>query len=468
MMESTQILHNIKKHVGLFVCYVKRFGKERVYKRLIVVFTLFIVSFYSLFFWGLASTGSNRGRLAPPQMIEVEDKIALNHILTNEMSDFDGCEKLDRAIERFMRANAVKGASFAVMNDDKLLYAKGYGYINDSDSIPCTVKNIFRIASVSKLITAIGIMKLKEDGRLQLSDKVFGSNGILNDSVYLNYKDKKLEMITIDDLLRHRGGFRSPHGDPMFNAKTVAGFLKKELPLSTRDYVEYATRVGLRWKPGTSSRYSNLGYLILSSVIEKLSGSRYEEYIKNNIFEPLGIYDIHIAENFPEDRDEHEVYYYDGGNSDFTEAYDGSEDWVEKANGGNDVKALLGAGAWVASPVELLKLVAAVDNIDYRPDILSFESIEEMLTPQKNLIPIGWSKVTKKEWFRSGNMSGTNALIKKEPNGYIWVFVTNTSSWKGPKFYLEINSNIRRALNKVKEWPQGRDLFSVKQNKDGR
>ena len=82
-----------------------------------------------------------------------------------------------------------------------------------------------------------------------------------------------------------------------------------------------------------------------------------------------------------------------------------------------------------------------------------------MTLPQKNLIPIGWSKVSKKEWFRSGNMSGTNALIKKESNGYIWVFVTNTSSWKGPKFYLEINSNIKRALNKVKKWPEGRDLF---------
>ncbi len=453
-------LQYIWKQIRLFICYVMRFGKERVYKRLIVVFTFFTILFFTLFFCGLASTVNNRNKVERQSIKDtIEVKVALNHILTNEMSDFEGCEKLDRAIERFMRANAMKGASFAVMKDDKLLYAKGYGYINDEDSTACTVKNIFRIASGSKLITAIGIMKLKEEGKLQLTDKVFGPTGILNDSIYLNYKDKKLEMITIDDLLRHRGGFRSPHGDPMFNAKSVANYLKKELPLSTRDYVEYATRVGLRWTPGTSSRYSNLGYLILSSVIEKLSGSRYEDYIKLHILEPLGIYDIHIAENFPEDRDEHEVYYYDGGGSDFIEAYDGSEDWVEKANGGNDVKALLGAGAWVASPAELLKLVAAIDNVDYRPDILSSESIEEMTLPQKNLIPIGWSKVSKKEWFRSGNMSGTNALIKKESNGYIWVFVTNTSSWKGPKFYLEINSNIKRALNKVKKWPEGRDLF---------
>lgn len=461
-MHSSPIQH-IKRHLRLLACYIRRFGKERVYKRMIVIFSFFLVSFLTLFFWGLASTGSNKGYVAPPleEYREEEEKVALNHILTNEMSDFDGCEKLDRAIERFMRANSIKGASFAVMKDDRLLYAKGYGYINDSDSTACTVKNIFRVASVSKLITAIGIMKLKEDGKLQLSDKVFGPNGILNDSIYLNYRDKKLEMITVDDLLRHRGGFRSPHGDPMFNAKAVANYLKRELPLTTRDYVVYATRVGLRWKPGTSSRYSNLGYLILSSVIEKLSGREYEDYIKTAIFEPLGIYDIHIAENFPEDRDEHEVYYYDGSDSDFIKAYDGSEDWVEKANGGNDVKALLGAGAWVASPVELLRLVAAVDDSDYRPNILSDSSITEMTQPQRNLIPIGWAKVTKREWFRSGNMSGTNALIKREPDGSIWVFVTNTSSWKGPKFYLEINSNIRRALNRVKEWPEGRDLFNT-------
>lgn len=460
-MQGSPILH-IKRLLRLLACYISRFDKERVYKRMIVIFSFFLVTFFTLFFWGLASTGSNKSYVAPPhEEVKEVEKIALNHILTNEMSNFDGCEKLDRAIERFMRANAIKGASFAIMKDDRLLYAKGYGYINDSDSTACTVKNIFRVASVSKLITAIGIMKLKEDGKLQLSDKVFGPNGILNDSIYLNYRDKKMEMITVEDLLRHRSGFRSPHGDPMFNAKAVANYLKKELPLTTGDYVEYATRVGLRWKPGTSSRYSNLGYLILSSVIEKLSGSGYEDYIRTAIFEPLGIYDIHIAENFPEDRDEHEVYYYDGGNSGYIEAYDGSEDWVEKANGGNDVKALLGAGAWVASPVELLKLVAAVDDSDYRPNILSNSSITEMTQPQKHLIPIGWAKVTKREWFRSGNMSGTNALIKRESDGSIWVFVTNTSSWKGPKFYLEINSNIRRALSKVKEWPEGRDLFNA-------
>ncbi len=383
---------------------------------------------------------------------------SLNNILTDDMSDFDESESFDKQIKTFMRRYDLKGASLAIMKDDKLIYAKGYGYANDT--LECSVKNVFRVASVSKLVTATAIMKLHEQGKINLDDKVFGENGILNDSIYLNIEDKRLRDITVEHLLRHKAAFRSPHGDPMFNAKSVARSLNKPLPLQSEDYVVYASHLKLFAQPGKTSRYSNLGYVVLSKVIEKVSGIGYEDFVKDSILAPISCYDMHIGRNFDKYRRPNEVSYNEVAQAQEVEAFDGTEELVQKSNGGNDVNALQGAGGWVASPVELLKLVAAIDGENFREDILSAASVRKMTELQKNSIPIGWARVSSNEWFRSGNMAGSSALIKKQKDGYIWAFVTNSSTWRGPRFYKDISANVSKAIDRVKHWPN-RDLFDV-------
>lgn len=80
------------------------------------------------------------------------------------------------------------------MKDEKLIYAKGYGWANEEDSTKFEVKHILRIASVSKLITAVGIMKLAEQGRLAMNSKVFGPNGILDTAMFPYYRDKRVKI----------------------------------------------------------------------------------------------------------------------------------------------------------------------------------------------------------------------------------------------------------------------------------
>ena len=106
-------------------------------------------------------------------------------VISNSDSDLPETEKLDRSIEKFMKTWHIRGASFALMKDNKLLYTKGYGFADKENAEETDVKHIFRIASVSKLITAVAIMKLVEEGELKLSDKVFGPEGVLNDSIFL-------------------------------------------------------------------------------------------------------------------------------------------------------------------------------------------------------------------------------------------------------------------------------------------
>ena len=386
--------------------------------------------------------------------------VPLNHLMDNSMCEYDETRRFDASINRFMRYWGIRGGSFALMRNDSLLYAKGYGYANTQDSIPCEVKNIFRVASVSKLLTAVAVMHLEETGQLSTQDFVFGEEGILNDSLFLDYRDKKIKLITVEHLLRHTSGFSNPHGDAAFNMELVAQFLDKPLPLSMDDMVQYATKIRIRAVPGGRFNYSNLGYIVLSKVIEKITGLPYETYIKDSVLAPIGCYDIHLANNYSEGFRENEVTYYEVKEAEPVPAYDGTDTLVMKSLGGNDVHGLYGAGGWVASPVELLKLVSAINKCPVREDFLTPESIDFMTPYGKNAVPAGWASSSSNFWLRTGSMSGTSALIKAQKDGYSWVFISNSSSWNGPGLARQMNREITRALLKVKKWPEA-DYFAL-------
>lgn len=402
------------------------------------------------------------GNPAPDEIMEQEcpKPVPLNHLLCNSMSDYPHTSRFDSAILRFMRYWGIRGGSFALMRNDSLLYAKGYGYANTTDSTLCEVKNIFRVASVSKLLTAVAIMHLEETGQLSTQDFVFGPEGILCDSLFLEIRDKNIKKITVEHLLRHTSGFSNPHGDAAFNMELVARYLGKPLPLSMDDMVLYATKIRLRAKPGGYYNYSNLGYIILSKVIEKVSGMPYETYMQDSILTPIGCHDIHLANNYTEGFRENEVDYYEVKEAEPVPAFDGSDTLVMKSHGGNDVHGLYGAGGWIASPVEILKIVAAINKCPVREDFLSPQSIDFMTPHDKNSKPAGWAQTNSKTWLRSGSMAGTSALIRVQKDGYSWIFISNSSSWNGPGLARQMNRDITRALTKVKEWPQV-DYFTV-------
>ncbi len=391
---------------------------------------------------------------------QVAPPTPLNQLMNNSMSDLESTRKFDSSILRFMRYWGIKGGSFALMRNDSLLYAKGYGYANIADSTECEVKHIFRVASVSKLITAVAVMHLCERGKLSPHDYVFGEDGILNDTLFLAYRDKNIKKITVDHLLRHTSGFSNPHGDAAFNMELVAAYLDKPLPLSMDDMVLYATKNRLRAKPGGWYNYSNLGYIVLSKVIEKVSGMPYEQYVKDSVLAPIGCHDIHLANNYSEGFRENEVDYYEVKEAEPVPAFDGRDSLVMKSHGGNDVHGLYGAGGWVASPVELLKLVSAINKCPVKSNFLSSETVDFMTPYDKEAKPAGWASSNSKIWLRSGSMSGTSALIKAQEGGYTWVFLSNSSSWNGPGLTRQMNRDITKAILRVKEWPKV-DYFSL-------
>ena len=149
-------------------------------------------------------------------------QMRLNESLTNDVSDTSALAGMDKRIENYMRQWALRGTSLAIMRNDSLVYAKGYGWADKELDINMEPSHILRVASVSKLLTATGIMMLQERGLVSLRDTVFGPRGILTDSVYASViKDPNYKKITVEDLLRHKGGFTSAGGDPMFSTRYI-------------------------------------------------------------------------------------------------------------------------------------------------------------------------------------------------------------------------------------------------------
>lgn len=384
----------------------------------------------------------------------------LNASLTNELSEIEALKGMDRKIAAYMQQWQIKGLSLAVMRGDSLLFAKGYGWADEARQEKMQPTTLLRLASISKLITAADIMVLCEQGKLSLRDTVFGERGILPEYGDV-IKDKNYYKITVEDLLRHKGGFKVYSSDPLFSTRTVMSVNGLTSPPDGPTLVRCALKRNLAFVPGTSQAYSNLGYLILSLVIEKASGQSYEDFTQEHVLRKAGCNGFHIAGNYYKDRFPGEARYYVPVNEEPVPEFNNSGRMVTRCYGGNDIKALQGAGAWVASVPELMKFVAAIDGKPEIRDIISPESHAGMIEYfDAETYSLGWND-TKPDtgWTRSGTFSGTSALVKYFPDGECWILVTNTSTWKGPGL-SRYHAGLFRALREG--WGDklpSRDLF---------
>jgi CubicO group peptidase (beta-lactamase class C family) len=420
-------------------------------------FVLKIVILFSLYFWDVAkSTSVNTASRA---VFRSEQFVPVSARITNELSDIPDFEALESSISTVLRRYDVKGASVAVAKDGKLIFAKGMGYADAEAKEPVEPKHLFRIASISKLITATAIMKMQESGLLNLDDVVFGPEGILNDSIYLGYRDPRVARITVRNLLNHSSGWSRRFGDHMFMPHIVARELQIDLPVQAPDIIRFALNRRLHFNPGSGSSYSNLGYAILGEIIEKISGRSYEEFVQETILYPLDIYEMRIGGNFETARFENEVRYYEQSNASRVPSFYDPLVRAPLSYGGNDIETLGAAGGWIASPAELLKLVTAIDNNSDLYKILSDESIKEMTTSTPGSQPIGWAGTDRFDnWWRTGTFAGTFAIVRRQNNGITWAVLFNSSTFRGTTLSSEINHHMRTALNKVEEWPD-HDLF---------
>ena len=190
---------------------------------------------------------------------------------------------LDRELEKMCRKNRLTGVNIALYDNEKILYSCNYGYANKAQKLKSTNDSLYMIGSNTKVMTALGIFKLMEDGVLALDDDI--RKFIPEFKIKSTFEYDK---ITVGDLLMHRAGLVCD----LFNL----------ILDGTRDFHEVMSELKntyLTEKPGKMFAYSNVGYTVLGIVIERASGITYQEYIRKVIAEPLGI-DIHFLQTAEE------------------------------------------------------------------------------------------------------------------------------------------------------------------------
>lgn len=395
----------------------------------------------------LALAGGTRllhSRISRENPAPVRWRDSLNEAITNDLSSLP---EMDQVVDSFMTFWHLRGVSLSISRNDSLLYARGYG---KADTVnPMTPGTTLRLASVSKLLTAVGIMRLQEKAMLFLDSPVFGPYGILNE-YDSHIRDDNYYLITVEHLLRHQAGFTSRGGDPVFSPyPSQEELLKKQLSRN------------LYYEPGTTQEYSNFGFLLLSLIIEKVSGLPYEDFMQQEVFAPARCYGFRLAGNYLKDRHPGESRYYMHPEAVPSASFDGRFSSVEKCYGGNNVQGSLGAGGWTGSAVELSRLVATIDGKGPLEDILLPFSVKQMTNYyDTETFSLGWNDTKPTgEWTRSGSFSGTQALVKTFPDGECWVFLSNTSTWRGSRFARNIAELFDNLRSRFSARLPSRDLF---------
>jgi CubicO group peptidase (beta-lactamase class C family) len=183
---------------------------------------------------------------------------------------------IDQLYKDYAEKNHFPGLTYGLVVDGKLVHTGSMGYTDLAKKTPATPQSLFRVASMSKSFTAMAILQLRDAGRLSLDDRA--------DRYIPELKNAKLlttdsPPITLRPLLTHAAGFPedNPWGD-------------RQLDVTNDEFVKFLqSPLSFSNAPGVTYEYSNLGFALLGSVIEKVSGKSYQQYINENILTPLGM-----------------------------------------------------------------------------------------------------------------------------------------------------------------------------------
>lgn len=379
--------------------------------------------------------------------------------------------EFDRLLCSFGAQYDVPGAALAVTKDSRLVYARGYGLADRDSGERVRPESMFRIASLSKPITAVGVLQLVERGQLELETKVH-SVLELGDPADTRWKD-----VTILHLMQHTGGWdRDVSFDPMFRSVEIAADQGVEPPAMPEHIIRYMLKIPLDFNPGDRYAYSNFGYCLLGRVIERVTGMPYERYICKRVLDPLGIRHSRLGQTLPSGRARGEVKYYDAKDRKDSAVMGNVGDPVPLPYGTWCLEAMDAHGGWIASAPDLVRFASAFDT-PQRCRILNASSIETMFAcppgaaghdddgkPKTRYYGCGWSvrpvEASGANTWHTGSLPGTSTLLVRRHDGLNWAVLFNDRNGSAESnLATVVDSLVHEAANKVTTWPK-RDLFS--------
>lgn len=327
----------------------------------------------------------------------------------------------DNAILAKMTQYNVPGVSIGLMKNEKLVYLKAYGKSDKEANTSANNDDLYRIASVSKPVTAIAVLKLVQDGVITLDQKVFGAGSILGNDFGPVPAGSNKNLISVRHLLDHKSGWTNSPDDPMFRANSIT---------QTAIITDLLANRALTTTPGSTYYYLNFGYCVLGRVIEKVTGTSYENYVKTNVLSPCNISTMKLGGSTLAERATNEVKYYQAEFSPYS----------------MNIPRFDAHGGWIASAKDLAKLIVKIDRNTTKPDIITTALLNELY--------FGFNS-----WAHYGSIPGTSSIFNRMNDQFSFVMLANTRTESDGNIILnDFNSTIQNQINAITSWPVV-DLF---------
>jgi len=377
---------------------------------------------------------------------------------------------LDTEMTNFMALRGIGRATLAVSRYGKLVFDHAYT-LAPTNVAPTQTTNLFRIASLTKQFTSVGVFQLIQAGKITLDQPI---STILD---LTNVFDPRFRAVTIRQLLQHYGGWdRDISYDPMFRDFIISANLGRPLPTTPQMVIDYMKGQPLDHDPGTVYAYSNFGYCLLGRIIERVTGMTYEQYIKDNVLAPAGIWDMRLGKPLLADADPAEVDYDDPIRRIVpTVMSTNGPAMVPIQYGGWNLSSMDSHGGWLATAADLARFASSFDAQTNSP-LLPSELIDAMWSQPPELTGspayyygAGWEVRpqvggTYNAWH-DGALDGTFSYIVRLADGYCWAMICNRRDVVGdvPNYY-NIDGEVNSTLSSITDWPTN-DLFDA--DRDG-
>ena len=326
---------------------------------------------------------------------------------------------------------SIPGASLCVAHAGRVVFRMGFGWSDRAARAPLTPDTVMRIASISKPINGMLILKLFEDDLpAALGRKVFGAGGLLPDARYSAVLDKRVLDVTLRDLLQHSGGWESSAYEPQYDLVTIAKAMKVPAPASGADVIEYMLREKpLQFAPGTRYAYSNFGYNILGRIIERRTGMGYEEATRKLILDPAGVTSARIGGDTLAERFPGETIYYDDPRWPYVPSQSGVGGGTASYNGFH-LRTMDSHGGWVMTSQDLVRFADAIDGRSGVARLLKPSTIALMEASDPRIARpaagLAWA-LERGAWQHSGALiAGAHSFLKHRSDGVTWAVIYNS------------------------------------------
>jgi len=318
-------------------------------------------------------------------------------------------QQIDQAVHAAMKNYKLPGATIAVMKDNQLIYAKGYGYSNLAMRAPARPEDRFQLGSISKTFTATAIMLLAEDGKLSLDDTM---------TKYFSGLPDSWRTITIRQLLSHSSGVQ---GDPpdKWAVPEIMEHFDSFMSGSDAQRVAAIAAIPLHSAPGTKFEYSNMGYFVLGMLVSRVAGMDYFDFLQQRVFRPLGMTSPRKIDASNSTAGTAIGYVPDG-------------DVMREITMNPNVYRLyaLGCGGIEMNVLDMAKWDAAL----YGNQVLTAASVAEMARPQVKLGEASW-------WGLGWALYTVNGHFLMKHDGGMAGFVTTYRRWPDDRFSTVVLTN---------------------------